>query len=150
MPEDYLIKLDEVQNPNAWLLEGKKSSEGEAEKPADNKTGEQSGNNPGGDRSQGGEADPAKQSAKPGNQYEVRRFNFVVQLAWIPRTPAERVKARAERLEKEKAEAAAAAGAAGQAAPGNAPAAPGNPAAPAAVPPAGVPSAPPAGVAPQG
>ena len=36
------------------------------------------------------------------NDYAVKRFDFIVQIAWIPRSAEERVKHREERLEKER------------------------------------------------
>ncbi|HMP79366.1 MAG TPA: type IV pilus assembly protein PilM [Pirellulaceae bacterium] len=49
------------------------------------------------------------ESSEQQGSFKVKKFEFVVQLVWVPRTPAERYKAREERLAKEKAAADAAA-----------------------------------------
>jgi hypothetical protein len=160
MPEDYIIMLDEVDNPNAEIVGGggeKKDNAGGDPQggngrppagggaPGGGAAGQGDRGNRGGAGAPAGEGREAPADAKSDkNQFKVRRFNFVVQMAWIPRSPAERVKARAERLEREKAEAAAKAAApAGDAGgvPAGAVPAPG---APPAVPPASVPAIPPA------
>ena len=167
MPELQTITLDAVENPNAGLMQGGQSGTSSGGQQGEQKAGE---GGPGGsanegpDRGQAGgqaptpppagnEGKPTPAQEKNKNEFKVRRFNFIVQMAWIPRTPAERVKARAERLAKEQAAAAAAsespeAGAAGvedggvtTPAPATPPAAPATtPAAP-ATPPAAPPAA---------
>jgi hypothetical protein len=166
MPEDYIITLEEVENPNAKVAGGsgdKKDNAGGDPQggngrppagggaagggapgggaPGGGAAGQGDRGNRGGQGAPAGEGREASDDSKNGNQFKVRRFNFVVQMAWIPRSPAERVRARAERLEREKAEAAAKAAAPAGDAPGvpagSVPATPG-------VPPASVPAAPPA------
>ncbi|MFM7116824.1 MAG: hypothetical protein ACKO0N_09340 [Planctomycetota bacterium] len=155
MPEDYIITLAEVENPNQDVVGGGGEKRDNAGGDQKNDSGRPpaGGGAPGGgtagqgDRNRGGQGSPAGEGREAPvdtksdkNQFKVRRFNFVVQMAWIPRSPAERVKARAERLEREKAEAAAKAAApAGDA--GGVPA--GSVPAPGA-PPANVPAVPPA------
>lgn len=159
MPQDYIITLDEVENPNADVVGGgdKKDKAGGGDAASGNGRPPAGGGAAGGaagqgDRgNQGGTGAPAGEDRETPaevtdskNQFKVRRFNFVVQMAWIPRSPAERVKARAERLEREKAEAAAKAAAPagdGSGVPAGSVPAPG---APPAVPPAGAPAVPPA------
>ena len=107
MPEEYTISLVDLENPNAVVGGG----EGDKQE-------NRGGNPPAGAAGQSGRGDqgaPANQDRETPagaentkkNQFTVRRFNFVVQMAWIPRSPAERVRARAERLVQEKTEAAA-------------------------------------------
>jgi type IV pilus assembly protein PilM len=158
MPEDYMITLTGVENQNADAGVGgrqKKDNAGGDPKdstsrppaggspPGDGATGQGDRGNRGGQDAPSGEGKGASEEEKIGNQFKVRRFNFVVQMAWIPRSPAERVRARAERLEREKAEAAAKAAApAGDGLGGPAGSMP-APGAPPAAPPANVPAAPP-------
>ncbi|MFO0036843.1 MAG: type IV pilus assembly protein PilM [Planctomycetota bacterium] len=164
MPELQTITLDAVENPNAALLEsGKSGGEAAGEKggevkpgdgassgaPNQGRGGEQAGGQGPVPPPAGGSEKPAAAQDKLKNEFKVRRFNFIVQMAWIPRTPAERVKARADRLAKEQAAAAAAAsggteaGAAG--ADGGAPVPTPAPGAPAGTAPAAPPAAPAAG-----
>ncbi|GAB6166999.1 hypothetical protein JCM19992_29990 [Thermostilla marina] len=93
-----------------------------------------------------GEEESGEEGAtgEPTNLITLRRFRFIVQFAWIPKTPRERAEAR-----RAAAEAAAAAAAAMPAAPpvGQPGIPPGAPTAPGAGAPAGTPGgAPPAGV----
>ena len=50
-----------------------------------------------------GEAEEGDEDADDGGSlvFDVNRYNFTIQMAWIPRSPEERFKLRAERLEKE-------------------------------------------------
>lgn len=155
MPELQTITLDAVDNPNASLLESGGSGADKGQAPqGQSRDGQGS---PGGEGSvqdtgggkeppaEGGADKPVVAASKVNNEFRVRRFNFVVQLAWIPRTPEERVKARAERLAREQAAATAVGPEAGGAAAvegGAAPVPP--PAAPPASPPAAGSPAPPA------
>ena len=150
MPEDYIITLAEVENPNAEVVGGsgdkKENAGGTGRPPAGGgAAGQEDRGNRGGQGGPPGEGrETPADAGESKNQFKVRRFNFVVQMAWVPRSPAERVKARAERLEREKAEAAAKAAApAGDASgvpAGSVPA----PGIPPVAPPPGAPAAPPA------
>jgi type IV pilus assembly protein PilM len=164
MPEDYIITLEEVENPNAKVAGGsgdkKENAGGDPQggngrppagggaagggAPGGGAAGQGDRGNRGGQGAPAGEGRESSEDSKNGNQFKVRRFNFVVQMAWIPRSPAERVRARAERLEREKAEAAAKAAAPAGDAPGVPAGSVPAPGATPGVPPASVPAAPPA------
>ncbi len=59
----------------------------------------------GGDRGRGGGngASSSATTTKPG-EFRVYRYDFTIQMAWVPRSPRERFQARAKRLEREASE----------------------------------------------
>lgn len=68
--------------------------------------GGRGGRESGGDRGRGGgqnNAASSSETTKPG-EFRVYRYDFTIQMAWVPRSPRERFQARAERLKREAAE----------------------------------------------
>jgi type IV pilus assembly protein PilM len=108
MPEDYTINLTDLENPNAAEVVGgrgdRKENSGDGR--PDGGAGQGGRGEQGAPAGEGRDAAPDSGDDKK-NQFSVKRFNFVVQMAWIPRTPAERIRARAERIEREKTAASA-------------------------------------------
>ena len=53
------------------------------------------------------DADDSAASGKGLLTFNVRRYDFTIQMAWIPRSPEERLKLKTERVAKEEAKLAA-------------------------------------------
>lgn len=70
-------------------------------------TGQSEGDSDEGSGDAGAGISPGESAPENSNVFKVREYNFVIQMAWIPRSPQERIKSRGARIEERRASEAA-------------------------------------------